>query len=107
MNNTTTTMKNSLEGINRLQEAEEQISKMEGRLVEITDTEQNNEKRIKGGQSKRMLRQHYLHQHSHYTERQKNREGWRKYFKRRTAETFPNMGKKSVTQVQEAQMTTI
>ena len=74
MNNTTTTMKNSLEGINILQEAEEQISKMEGRLVEITDTEQNNEKRIKGGQSKRMLRQHYLHQHSHYTERQKNRE---------------------------------
>ena len=41
-------MKISLDGINsRIQEAEEQISKVEDRLVEITKTEQHKEKRMK------------------------------------------------------------
>lgn len=40
MNNRITEMKNSLGGINsRIQEAEEWMSKIEDRLVEITDTE--------------------------------------------------------------------
>ena len=39
-------MTNTLEGINiRIQEAEERISKMEDRLVEITDVGQNKEKK--------------------------------------------------------------
>ena len=41
-------MKNTLEGIsNRITEAEEQISELEGRMVEITAKEQNREKRMK------------------------------------------------------------
>ena len=48
MNNTITEMKNTLEGISsRITEAEEQISDMEYRLVKITATEQNKEKRKK------------------------------------------------------------
>ena len=44
MNNTITEMKNTLEGINnRITEAEEWISELEDRTVEITATEQNKE----------------------------------------------------------------
>ena len=48
MNNTITEMKNTLEGINSgISEAEEQISELEDRMVEITAVEQNKEKRMK------------------------------------------------------------
>ena len=41
-------MKNALEGINnRITEAEEQISELEDKMVEITVEEQNKEKRMK------------------------------------------------------------
>ena len=40
-------MNNTLEGINRVTEAEEQINDLEDITVEITATEQNIEKRIK------------------------------------------------------------
>ena len=47
MMNTTTAIKNSLEGINsRKTEAEEQISELEDTMVEITVIEQNKEKRM-------------------------------------------------------------
>ena len=56
MQNTVTEIKNSLEGTkSRIQEAEEQISKVENRLMEITDEEQNKEKRIKRKDSLREL----------------------------------------------------
>ena len=48
MNNTTTEIKNTLEGINnRITEPEEQISDLEDKMVEITAREQNKEKRMK------------------------------------------------------------
>ena len=48
MNNTITEMKNTLEGINgRINEVEEWISELEDKMVEITATEQNKEKRMK------------------------------------------------------------
>ena len=48
MNNTINEIKNSLEGINsRITEAEERITDLEGKIVEITTTEQNKEKRMK------------------------------------------------------------
>ena len=48
MNNTITKTKNSLEGSNsRIQETEEQVSKMEDKQVEIIDIEQHKEKRMK------------------------------------------------------------
>ena len=48
MNNTTIGRKNTLEGINsRIIKAEEQISNLEDRMVEITAMEQDKEKRNK------------------------------------------------------------
>ena len=48
MNTTINEIKNSLEGINsRITEAEEQISDLEDKIVEITASEQNKEKRMK------------------------------------------------------------
>ena len=48
MNNTINEIKNSLEGTNsRITEAEEQISDLEDKIVEITTAEQNKEKRMK------------------------------------------------------------
>ena len=48
MKNTLNEIKNSLEGINsRINEAEERISGLEDKIVEITTTEQTKEKRMK------------------------------------------------------------
>ena len=48
MHNTITAIKNTLEGINsRITEAEEQISDLEDKMLEITEREQNKEKRMK------------------------------------------------------------
>ena len=48
MNNTINEIKNTLEGINsRTTEAEERISDLEDKIVEITTAEQNKEKRMK------------------------------------------------------------
>ena len=48
MNNTINEIKNSLEGINnRITEAEEWISDLEDKIVEITTAEHNKEKRVK------------------------------------------------------------
>ena len=47
MNNIITEMKNMLEGISRINEAEEWISELQDRMVGITVTEQNKEKRMK------------------------------------------------------------
>ena len=48
MNNRINEIKNCLEGINsRITEAEEQISDLEDKRVEITTTQQNKEKRMK------------------------------------------------------------
>ena len=43
-------MNNTLEGINRVTEAEEHINDLEDITVEITATEQNIEKRMKGNE---------------------------------------------------------
>ena len=46
MNNTITEMKNTLEGINsKITEAEERISDLEDKIVEITTAEQNKEEK--------------------------------------------------------------
>ena len=48
INNTTTELKNSLEGINsRISAAEKLISELEDKMVEITSEEQNKVKRMK------------------------------------------------------------
>ena len=48
MNSAKNEIKNSVEGVNsRITETEEQISEMQDKIVEITTTEQNKEKRTK------------------------------------------------------------
>ena len=101
-------MNNTLEGIhNRITKAEAQINNPEDRLVEITATEQNIEKRMKRDEdSLRDLLDNINCTNIHIIgvpgggEREKGPE---KMFKEIIAEKFPNMGKKIINQVQEAQ----
>ena len=70
-------MNNTLEGIHsRVIEAEEQINDLEDRMVEITATEQNIEKRMKKNEdSLRDLWDNIKHtQHLHYRGPRKKRE---------------------------------
>ena len=68
-NNTNTEIKNTLEGIHsRISEAEEGISKLEDKMVEIISKEQTKLKRMKRTEDslKRPLEQYQTHQHSNY-----------------------------------------
>ena len=100
-------MKNILEGINnRITEAEEQISELEDKMVEITADEQNKEKRMKKIEDN--LR--HLWDNTKCTniqiigvpEEEEKKKGSEKIFEEIIVENFPNMGKEIVTQVQEA-----
>ena len=107
LNNTITEMKNALQGINsRITEAKEQISDLEDRMVEFTAVEQNKEKRMKRNEdSLRDLWDNIKRTNIRIIgvpeeEKKKRSE---KIFEEIIVENFPNMGKKIVTQVQEAQ----
>ena len=87
MQNTITEIKNSLEAINcRMQEAEEWISKVEDRLVEITDAVHKREKRLKTiEESLRELWENAKHNNIHIIgvpEGERERKGQKKYSKR-------------------------
>ena len=108
MQNTIIEIKNYLEAANsRIQEAEERISEVEDRWVQITDAEQKREKRLKTNEES--LGE--LWDNVKCTniciigvpegeEREKETE---KIFQEIIAENFPNVGKESLTQIQEAQ----
>uniref|UniRef100_A0A8D1RLB9 L1 transposable element RRM domain-containing protein n=1 Tax=Sus scrofa TaxID=9823 RepID=A0A8D1RLB9_PIG len=107
MQNTIIEIKNSLEAANsRIQDAEVRISEVEDRLVEIMDAEWKREKRLKTNEES--LRELWDVKHSNIRiigvpegeEREKETE---KIFKEMIAKKFPNMGKESFTQIQEAQ----
>ena len=79
---------------------------MEDRLVEITDIEQKKEKRIK--RNKNSLRELWdiKHTNIHIIEvpdGEEREKGPEKLFEEIISEKFPNMGKESLTQIQEAQ----
>ena len=108
MNNTITEMKNTLEGINsRIPEAEEWISDLEDRMVEITAMEQNKEKRMKRNEdSLRDLWDNIKHNNIciiGVPEGEEREKGPEKIFEEIIVKNFPNMGKETATQVQEAQ----
>ena len=108
MNNTINEIKNSLEGINsRITEAEERISDLEDKIVEITTAEQNKEKRMKRIEdSLRDLWDNTKHTNIRITgvpEEEKKKKGIEKIFEEIIVENFPNMGKETVNQVQDAQ----
>ena len=108
MQNTIAEIKTSLEANNsRIHKAEEQISEVEDRLVEIIDAEQNREKRLKTNEeSLRELWDNVKCTNIRIVgvpegeEREKETE---KIFQVIIAENFRNMGKESLTQIQEAQ----
>ena len=108
MNNTITEMNNTLEGIsNRITETEEQVGELEDKMVEITAEEQNKEKRMKRIEDN--LRN--LWNNTKFTnnriigvsEEEEKKKRSEKIFEEIIVENFPNMGKETVTQAQEAQ----
>ena len=106
-NKTITEIKNILEGINsRIPEAEEQISELEDKMVEITSEEQNKVKTMK--RTEDSLRD--LWDNIKLTNiliigvpEEEKKKGYEQIFEEITAENFPNMEKEIVNQVQEAQ----
>ena len=107
MNNTINEIKNSLEGINsKITEAEEQISDLEDKIVEITTPEQNKEKRMKRIED--TLRVLWDIKHTNIwiigvPEEEEKKKGSEKIFEEIIVENFPNTGKEIVNQVQEGQ----
>ena len=101
-------MNNTWEEINnRITEAEEGTNDLRNRVVEITSTEQNIEKRMKRNEDNlKDLRDNIKHTNISIIgvpegeEREKEPE---KIFWEIIVENFPNMGKEIVNQVQEAQ----
>ena len=71
-------LKNTLEGINsRIAEAEERISELKDKMVEITSEDQNKVKRIKRTEAnhrERPLGQYQMHQYSNYRGPRRRRE---------------------------------
>ena len=108
MNNTINEIKNSLEGINsRIPEAEERISDLEDKIVEITTAEQNKGKRMKTIEDS--LRDFWDNikctniRITGVPEEEEKRKGTEKMLEEIIVENFPNTGKEIVNQVQEAQ----
>ena len=101
-------VKNTLEGFNsRISEAEERISELEDKMVEITSEEQNKVKRMK--RTKDSLSD--LWNNITYTniritgvpEEEEKKKGYEKNFEEIIVENSPNMEKEIVDRVQEAQ----
>ena len=108
MNNTINEIKYSLEGINsRITEAEECISDLEDKIVEMTTAEQNKEKRMKRTEdSLRDLWDNITCTNIPLIgapEEEEKKKGAEKIFEEIIIENFPNMGKELVNQVQESQ----
>ena len=103
-NNTTTEIKNTLEGINiTISEAEEWISELGDKMVEITSEEQNKVKRMKRAEDS--LRD--LWDDIKWTnigiigvpEEEEKKKGYEKIFEKIIVENFPNIEKEIANQV--------
>ena len=108
MNNTINEIKNSVVGINsRITEAEEWISDVEDKTVEITMAEQNKEKRMKRIEvSLRDLWDNIKCTNIRIIgvpEEEEKKKGTEKIFEEIIVENFPTVGKEIFNQVQEAQ----
>ena len=108
-NNRITESKNTLEGINsRISEAEEWISKLKDKMVEITSEEQNKVKRMKRTQdSLRDLWENIKCINIRIIgvpEEEEKKKGYEKTFEEIIVENFPDMEKEIVNQVQNVQI---
>ena len=108
MNNTINEIKNSLEGINsRITEAEEWISDLEDKIVEITTAEQNKEKRMKRIEDRVRDNWDNIKRTNIWIigvpDKEEKKKETEKIFEEIIVENFHNMGKEIVNQVEEAQ----
>ena len=101
-------IKNTLEGTNSIiMEAEDRISKVEDRMVEINETERKKEKRIKRNEDN--LRDVWDNvkrpniQITGVPEEEDKKKDHEKILKEIIVENFPKMRKEIATQVQETQ----
>ena len=108
LNNKINEINNTLEGINSgITEAEERISDLEDKIVEITTAEQNKEKRMKRTEDR--LRDFWDKikrtniRIIGVPEEEEKKKGTEKIFEEIIVENFLNMGKEIVDQVLEAQ----
>ena len=103
MNNTINEIKNTQGGINiRVTEVEERINDLVDGMVEITDTEQNKEKRMKRIKDSLTDFWDNIKHNSQIIgvpENKRKKEGSEKIFEEMIVENFPNMGKDIVRQV--------
>ena len=104
MNNTKTEMKTTLEGINsRITEAEERISDLEDRMVELTAAEQTKEKRMKRNEDS--IRDFWDNIKLNniriigVPEGEEREKGPEQMFEQIIVKNFPNMGKEIAIQV--------
>ena len=100
-------MKTTLDRINsRITEAEERISELEDRMVEITAKDQNKEKRMTRNEDRlRDLWDNIKHTNIRIigVQEEEKGQGPEKIFEEIIVKNFPNMGKEIVNKVQEAQ----
>ena len=99
--------KNTLKGIiSRKSEAEEWLSELENKMLEITSEEKNKVKRMKRTEdSLRDLWNNIKHTNIWVTglPKEEKKKGYEKIFEEIIVESFPNIEKEIVNQVQEAQ----
>ena len=99
LKNRITKIKNTLEGINgRIDDTEEWIIELEGKVVEITQTEQKNENNLKDLQDDNKHTNIGIIGVPEGEEKEANN-----LFEDMIAENFSNLGKETHIQVQEAQ----
>ena len=108
MNNAINEIKNTLEGTNsRITEAEYRISEVEDKMVEINEAERKKEKRIKRNEDNlRDLWDNVKRPNIRIIgvpELEDKKKGHEKILEEIIAESFPKIGKKIATQVQETQ----
>ena len=111
MQKTITEIKNSLEAANsRRQEAQQPISEVEDRFVEITDAEQKREKTLRTNEeSLRELWDNIKRTNIHIIgvpEGEGREKETEKIFQEIIVKNFPHMGKEPLSQIQEAQRVT-
>ena len=104
-NNAINEIKNTLEGTNRITEAEDTISEVENRMVEINEVERKKEKRIKRNEDNlRDLQDSVKCPNIRIIgvpEEEHKKKDHEKILEEIIVENFPKMGKEIITQVQE------
>ena len=105
-NTTITEIKNTLEEIHRISEAEEWISELEDKMVEITAEEQNKVKRMKKTEDNLRDLWNNIKLTNIWTTgvpEEEKKKGYEKFFEEIIDENFPNMEKKVLNQDHEVQ----